>query len=287
MSMRWARLSVAAAFVLGATTPVWASAPPSAPNCPVLPADNVWHADISGVPVNAHSAAWMASTNGGSTRLHPDFGSSGDPNAPYGIPWIAVPDSHSKATPSFDYADESDPGPYPFGPDTPIEGGQSSTGDRHALMVDKDTCVLYELYNANWNGGHPTAGSGAVFNLNSNALRPATWTSADAAGLPIFPGLLRLDEVQSGHVDHAIRFTAQRTDRSFVWPARHQAGAASDPALPPMGARFRLRADFPFAGFSPAVAGRAHGDAALWADPRGQRFELVLPGQCRSTLERS
>src|SRR5437764_12228781 len=118
-------------------------------------------------------------------------------------------------------------------------------------MVDRDSCVLYELYAANWNGGHPTAGSGAVFDLKSNALRPATWTSADAAGLPILPGLLRLDEVQSGRVDHAIRFTASRTDRSFLWPARHQAGAANDPNLPPMGARFRLRADFNLAGYRP------------------------------------
>jgi hypothetical protein len=211
----------------------------------------VWHADISGLPVNAHSAAWTASANAGSTRLHPDFGSSGDPNAPYGIPWVAVPDSHGKVTPSFDYADESDPGPYPFGADTPIEGGQQSGGDRHALMVDKDTCVLYELYNANWNGGHPTAGSGAVFDMKTNDLRPAGWTSADAAGLPILPGLLRVDEVQAGHVDHAIRFTVSRTDRSFIWPARHQAGSANDPNLPPMGARFRLRADFNMAGYRP------------------------------------
>jgi hypothetical protein len=162
-----------------------------------------------------------------------------------------VPDSHGKVTPTFDYADESDPGPYPFGPDTPIEGGAQSSGDRHALMLDRDTCVLYELYAANWNGGQPTAGSGAVFNLRSNALRPATWTSADAAGLPILPGLLRLDEVQAGHVDHAIRFTAVRTDKSFIWPARHQAGAANDPNLPPMGARFRLRGDFSMAGYRP------------------------------------
>jgi hypothetical protein len=191
----------------------------------------------------------MASANAASTRLHPDFGSSGDPNAPYGIPWIAVPDSHGKVTPSFDYADESDAGPYPFGPDTPIEGGQQSSGDRHALMIDKDTCVLYELYAANWNGGHPTAGSGAVFDLKSNALRPKDWTSADAAGLPILPGLLRLDEVQAGHVDHAIRFTVQRTDKSYLWPARHQAGSANDASLPPMGARFRLRGDFDMAGY--------------------------------------
>ena len=251
MSMRWARLFAAAGLAVAAASPAWASAPPSAPNCPILRSDNVWHADISGLPVDAHSAAWTASANAASTRLHPDFGSSGDPSAPYGIPWVAVPDSHAKVTPSFDYADESDPGPYPFGPDTPIEGGQSSTGDRHALMVDKDTCVLYELFNANWNGGHPTAGSGAVFDMKTNNLRPATWTSADAAGLPILPGLLRLDEVQSGRVDHAIRFTVVRTDKSFIWPARHQAGAANDPNLPPMGARFRLRADFDMAGYRP------------------------------------
>src|SRR5205085_9125946 len=128
---------------------------------------------------------------------------------------------------------------------------QQASGDRHALMVDKDTCVLYELYDANWNNGQPTAGSGAVFDLRSNALRPDTWTSADAAGLPILPGLLRLDEVQAGRVDHAIRFTAARTDRSFIWPARHQAGAANDPNLPPMGARFRLRAEFNMAGYRP------------------------------------
>ncbi|MBV8980237.1 MAG: hypothetical protein JO086_04990 [Acidimicrobiia bacterium] len=247
--MRWARPSAAAGLILFAASPAWAGSPPSAPNCPILPADNVWHADVSGLPVNSHSSAWLGNMAAGSTHLHPDFGSSGDPNAPYGIPWTAVPDSHARVTPSFDYADESDPGPYPFGPDTPIEGGQASTGDRHALMLDKDTCVLYELYDANWNGGRPTAGSGAVFNLRSNALRPASWTSADAAGLPIMPGLLRLDEVQSGHVDHAIRFTASRTDRSFLWPARHQAGSASDPNLPPMGARFRLRSDFDMAGY--------------------------------------
>jgi hypothetical protein len=249
--MRWPRLVVAAGLALGAASPAWASAPPAAANCPILPADNVWHADISGLPVHGRSGAWMGNMNAASTRLHPDFGSSGDPSAPYGIPWTAVPGSHAKVTPTFDYADESDPGPYPFGPETPIEGGQQSTGDRHALMLDRDSCVLYELYAANWNGGHPTAGSGAVFDLKSNALRPKDWTSADAAGLPILPGLLRLDEVQSGHVDHAIRFTAQRTDKSSLWPARHQAGSTNDANLPPMGARFRLRGDFDIAGYRP------------------------------------
>jgi hypothetical protein len=251
MSMRWARLFVGAGLAAVAATPAWASAPPAAPNCSILPESNVWHADISALPVNAHSGAWLGNMNAAGTRLHPDFGSSGDPNAPYGIPWIAVPDSHGKVTPSFDYADESDPGPYPFGPDTPIEGGQQSGGDRHALMIDKDTCVLYELYDANWNGGHPTAGSGAVFNLNSNNLRPPTWTSADAAGLPILPGLLRLDEVQSGHVDHAIRFTVSRTAAAHLWPARHDAGSGSSSVVPPMGARFRLKATYSTRGLRP------------------------------------
>ncbi|HZQ87604.1 MAG TPA: hypothetical protein VFA83_22350, partial [Acidimicrobiales bacterium] len=214
----------------------------------MLPSDNVWHADISGLPVNAHNAAWMGNMNAASTRLHPDFGPSGQA-MPYGIPYNVVAGSHSKVAVQFDYADESDGGPYPFDQNTPIEGGAGSGGDQHALMVDKDTCTLYELYDANWNGGHPTAGSGAVFDLRGDNLRPATWTSADAAGLPILPGLLRLDEVRAGHVDHAIRFTASRTDRSFIWPARHQAGAASDPNLPPMGARFRLKASFDISRF--------------------------------------
>ena len=234
--------------MLAAATPAWASAPPAAPGCPILPADNVWHADISGLPVHARSGAWMASANAASTHLHPDFGPSGE-SMPYGIPWTAVPGSHAKVTPAFDYADESDPGPYPFGPETPIEGGQQSSGDRHALMVDRDSCVLYELYAANWNGGRPTAGSGAVWDLRSDALRPRGWTSADAAGLPILPGLLRRDEVAAGDVDHAIRLTAARTDRSFLWPARHQAGSAADPALPPMGAWFRLEASFDISRF--------------------------------------
>lgn len=231
-------------------TSAQASPVPGAASCPILPSDNVWHADISGLPVNAHSAAWLGNMNAGSTRLHPDFGPSGGA-MPYGIPYTVVPDSHAKASVKFDYADESDPGPYPFGPDTPIEGGQQASGDRHALMVDKDTCVLYELYDAHWNNGQPTAGSGAVFDLRADNLRPASWTSADAAGLPILPGLLRLDEVKAGHVDHAIRFTAQRTDRSYVWPARHQAGAANDANLPPMGARFRLQASFDISRYRP------------------------------------
>jgi hypothetical protein len=179
-------------------------------------------------------------------RLHPDFGPSGGP-VPYGIPYDVVDSTHERVTIDFDYADESDPGPYPFGSDITIEGGS----DRHAIMADSDTCTLYELFDANWNGGAPTAGSGAIWAMDSNALRPAGWTSADAAGLSILAGLVRLDEVQAGVVDHAIRVTASRTDRRYVWPARHQAGAALDRSLPPMGARFRLKGGFDISGFRP------------------------------------
>jgi len=223
---------------------------PGAPNCSLFPADNVWSTDISGLPVDPHSAAWMASMNSAATNLHPDFGPSGDPSNPYGMPYTVVSPSHPLTQVSFQYASESDPGPYPFGSDTPIEGGQQATGDRHAIMVNPATCTLYELYDARYSSSGSTAGSGAIWNLNSDALRPSGWTSADAAGLPILPGLLRYDEVQSGAVTHAIRMTAQSTDTSFIWPARHQAGSSSDPNLPPMGARFRLKAGYNISGYS-------------------------------------
>ncbi|HWW54035.1 MAG TPA: hypothetical protein VNY84_09705, partial [Acidimicrobiales bacterium] len=185
------------------------------------------------------------------TNLHPDFGPSGDPSNPYGMPYTVVSPSHPQVAVSFLYASESDPGPYPFGADTPIEGGASSSGDRHAIMVNPSTCTLYELYDARYSASGSTAGSGAIWNLNSDALRPSGWTSADAAGLPILPGLLRYDEVQSGSVTHAIRMTAVSTDTSFIWPARHQAGSSSNANLPPMGARFRLRSDYNISGYSP------------------------------------
>jgi hypothetical protein len=227
-----------AAVVLAAALPARA-APPGA-DCPLFPADNAWHADVSKLPVHPRSSAWITSMGGPGRRLHPDFGPAGPGEQPYGIPYVVVDGSHAKVAVSFDYDDESDPGPYPFGSDTPVEGGS----DRHALMVDQSTCTLYELYAADYDPSGSTAGSGAIWDLRSNDLRPAGWTSADAAGLPILPGLLRKDEVAAGVVDHAIRLTAARTDRSFVWPARHQAGAARDPNLPPMGGRFRLRSDF-------------------------------------------
>ena len=208
--------------------------------CAFFPADNIWNTDVSQMPVHPKSAAWLASMNASTTNLHPDFG-----RPPYGMPYAVVDGSHSTTFIKFLYADESDPGPYPFGPDIPIEQGS----DRHALMLNGDTCVLFELYLAFWHAGDPRAGSGAIFDLGSNALRPDTWTSADAAGLPIVPGLVRYDEVKAGAINHAIRFTAQLTDCSHLWPARHDAGTC-DPDYPPMGARFRLKASFSLTGFS-------------------------------------
>ena len=226
---------------------------PGASGCPVFPADNVWHADVSTLPVHPRSAAWLSSASAGTKRLHPDFGSSDDPDVPYGIPFHVVPSSHAKVSVTFDYADESDPGPYPLGDDTPIEGGAGSGGDMHTVVVDKDTCTLYETWYTQRTASGWTAGSGAIWDLRSNAQRPAGWTSADAAGLPILPGLLRPDELTAGVVDHAIRFTVARTDRSYVWPARHHAGHVSDPNVPPMGARFRLKASYDVGGFSSAT----------------------------------
>jgi hypothetical protein len=209
--------------------------------CTVFPADNVWNLDVSNLPVHAKSKVWKQSAHAKTTLLHPDFGP-----APYGLPFDVVDGSHPLVDVDFRYAAESDPGPYPFGSETQIEGGS----DRHALMVDTDTCTMYELYDARWNGGNPDAGSGAIFDLGSNALRPAGWTSADAAGLPILPGLVRYDEVAAGSIDHAIRFTVDCTRNRYVWPARHQAGTR-DATCPPMGARFRLRAGFDVSGFGP------------------------------------
>ena len=221
------------------TTPTLAGPVPGT-TCDVFPADNVWRMNVRGLPIHRKNAVWKRATHASSTLLHPDFGPPS-----YGLPFDVVDAAHADTPVDFTYADESDPGPYPFDGDTQIEGGS----DRHALMVDLDTCTLYELFNARWNEGVPTAGSGAIFDLGSNDLRPAGWTSADAAGLPIFPGLARLDEVQAGLIDHAIRFTVDCTRRAYLWPARHQAGTDDD-RCPPMGARFRLRNGFSLTGFS-------------------------------------
>jgi len=209
----------------------------------VFPADNVWNTNIAGLPVDPDSATWLASMDSSTTKLHPDFGPSGDPAIPYGIPYTVVSPTTPLESISFQYSDQSDPGPYPFTADTPIEGGANSTGDRHAIMVNPATCTLYELWDAHYSASGSKAGSGAIWDLDSDALRPAGWTSADAAGLPILPGLVNYDEASSGAMDHAIRFTAQCTQESYIWPARHEAGQANS-SCPPMGARFRLDANF-------------------------------------------
>ena len=214
----------------------------------MFPDDSHWHARVDQLPVHPRSADYVGSMGAGS-HVHADFGAGLYDGGPIGIPYVVVDGSQPKVAVSFDYADESDPGPYPIPPNPPIEGGADSGGDRHVLVVDSSTCTLYELYDAHPNGdGSWHAGSGAIYDLRSNALRPAGWTSADAAGLPILPGLVTYDEVASGHIDHAIRVTANHTDTSYVWPARHQAGTANS-ALPPMGLRLRLDPSFDISGY--------------------------------------
>jgi hypothetical protein len=218
----------------------------------VFPNDNPWNQDISTQPVDPNSAKLISSI-GLTTGLHPDFGTTWN-GAPNGIPYVVVGADQPSVPVSFDYADESDPGPYPIPPDAPIEGGPNGDGDRHVLVVDKDAGKLYEMFYAFKSGAGWHAGSGAVFDLNSNQLRPAGWTSADAAGLPIFPGLVRYEEaVLNGSINHALRFTVARTRRAYVYPARHFASSYTSKNLPPMGMRVRLKASFNVAPFPPEV----------------------------------
>jgi hypothetical protein len=228
------------------------STSPTLEGCPVFPANNIWNTRVDSLPVDKNSDAYV-DTIGRDTNAHPDFGSEWE-GVPVGIPYMVVDSSQAKTEVTFDYADESDAGPYPI-PDEPlIEGGPNSDGDRHILIVDKDTCTLYELFYAHpRDDGTWTAGSGAIFDLNSNALRPDGWTSADAAGLPMLPGLVRFEEVQAGAINHALRFTAPQTRNSYVWPARHYASDLTDERYPPLGQRFRLKADYDVSGFSPEV----------------------------------
>lgn len=220
----------------------------------VFPADNPWNQDVSRMPVDPRSDTILRGI-GLDKNLHPDFGTVYD-GAPNGIPYVVVPGHQPRVPVRFQYADESDPGPYPIPPDAPIEGGPQARGDRHVLVIDRDRWRLYELFAAYPDpaGRGWRAGSGAIFDLNSNRLRPAGWTSADAAGLPVFPGLVRYDEVvEQRRIPHALRFTCQRTRRAYVPPARHQASRLNDPALPPMGMRVRLKASYDISGF-PATA---------------------------------
>lgn len=217
-----------------------------------FPADNPWNTDVSQAPVDPNSSTLIAAC--GTRNLHQDFGTTYG-GAPNGIPYILVHEGQPKVPVSFDYDDESDPGPYPIPANAPIEGGPQADGDRHVIVVDMSEWKLYELYDAHpQRDGSWHAGSGAIFDLNSNALRPAGWTSADAAGLPIFPGLVRYDEVvEQKAVNHALRFTCPRTRKAYVSPARHYASNDTSSNLPPMGMRVRLKASFDTSGFSPNV----------------------------------
>lgn len=225
--------------------------------CPTLPADDAWNTRIDHLPVHARSDAFVSSI-GANQTLHPDFGSGVWPpssDSPIGIPYLEVGPNEPLVNIIYDaYGSESDPGPFPIPLDAPVEGGPSSSGDRHVIVVDRHRCELYELFDASPGPGSSwTAASGARYQLDSSELRPDGWTSADAAGLPIFPGLVRYDEVAGGAIEHAIRFTAPQTQSSHVWPARHDASNSNDPDLPPMGQRFRLEAGFDISGYSPDV----------------------------------
>ncbi len=222
---------------------------PKAPKCSILPTSNHFNKRVDKLPVAANSATMITSI-GRQDNVHADFGSGTYNGGPIGIPYTVVKRTQKRVALSFDYADESNRGKYPIPPKAPIEGGSHADGDRHVLVVDRDRCKLYELYDAHpQNGGASWhAGSGAVFNLRSNKLRPKGWTSADAAGLPILPGLARYHEVKRGSINHALRFTVPRTRRAYVYPARHFASDSDDPSLPPMGMRIRLKAGTDLSG---------------------------------------
>jgi hypothetical protein len=238
----------ATATIAGAGERAAPAAEPPALHCPVFPASNPLNQDISHAPVDPNSARYIASI-GATIDLHPDFGS----NPSYGIPYTVVGAHQPRVPIHFTaYGDQSDPGPYPVPPGAPVEGA-GAAGDRHVLVVQNGRCRLFELYDAQRSGAGWDAGSGAVFNLRSNALRPAGWTSADAAGLPIFPLLVRYDEVKSGQIDHALRVTVPETQNGYIHPATHEASSDSDPALPPMGLRLRLKASFDISHYTGAA----------------------------------
>ncbi|HZT12847.1 MAG TPA: hypothetical protein VFA29_08590 [Candidatus Baltobacteraceae bacterium] len=229
----------------GALAQVKGFPPPSPPvigGCQVFPSDNWWNTDISKYPVDPNSGAYLKSMNAYTTNLHPDFGHS----KYYGIPYVVVPGSQPFVPVTFDIKDQSDPGPYPIPSNAPIEAGS----DRHVLVLDSGNCELYEMWRAKYVGPGWHAGSGAIFHLNSDKLRPDYWTSADAAGLPILPGLARWDETQTGVISHALRFTVHATQAGFIHPATHFASNSLNPALPPMGLRVRLKASYDISHFT-------------------------------------
>jgi len=246
--MRRFAVIVAAFVALVAGVATAAPAPPRVAGCTVFPADNFWNRKVDRLPTAANSAAVVASI-GLDEHVHADFGSGLWEGGPIGIPITVVGASTPRSRVTFEYADESDRGPYPIPANVRIEGGPNADGDRHAILVDRDRCRLYELFALRHVDRRWTAGSGAIWDLRSNRLRPAGWTSADAAGLPILPGLARYDEVARGRIGHALRFTVDRSRRAYVWPARHVASDLTDPALPAMGLRLRLKRGYPIASF--------------------------------------
>ena len=211
----------------------------------IFPTTNVWNRRVDSLPVRSNSSTLIRSI-GSTTGVHPDFGTF----AGYGIPINIVTKTTPRSSVDFWWPDESDAGPYPI-PASPKIEGNGAGGDRHLLMLDRTTCRLFELYAASHDGSGWHAGSGAIWNLASNALRPDGWTSADAAGLPITPGLARYDEVAAGAINHALRFTVPTTRGAHIYPARHDAGSGTSSSLPPMGLRLRLKANVSLAGFGP------------------------------------
>ncbi len=222
-----------------------------ATGCQVAPADSIWRTRVDSLPVASRSGAYVAAI-GADAHVHADFGSGTWDGAPFGLPVTDVTAGTPAARVSFDYASESDKGPYRIPAGALVEGGSQASGDRHVIAYDRGGCRVYELYDAHPGaGGSWHAGSGAVYDLRSDRLRPMGWTSADAAGLPIFPGLARYDEARTGTIDHALRITVPRTQAAVLWPARHQASSSGDPGLPPMGLRLRLKAGTDISGMPP------------------------------------
>jgi hypothetical protein len=237
-------LLAVAALIAAAAAAADASAAPREYGCPLFPASNPLNRDISRAPLDPRSASYIASIGIGG-HLHPDFGT----NPGYGIPFTVVGPHQPRVPVRFsEFGEESEPGPYPIPPNAPVEGA-GAAGDRHVLVLQRGSCRVYELYSANRRGSGWEAGSGAIFNLRANALRPEGWTSADAAGLPILPLLARYPEVRVGRIEHALRFTVRATQRGYIHPATHFASSSADPKLPPMGLRLRLRASYSLAGF--------------------------------------
>jgi hypothetical protein len=236
-----ALLALATLTLAGATS---AARLPQAPACQVFPPSNPWNQRVDSLPVAASSNTIVASI-GVDDHVHADFGSGLWEGSKIGIPITVVGKKTPRSRVAFEYASESDRGPYPIPSNVKIEGGS----DHHAILVDRNGCKLYELFALERRAGRWHAGSGAIWNLSSNKLRPKSWTSADAAGLPIFPGLARYDEVARGRIDHALRFTVSQSRRAYVWPARHFASSDSSPSLPPMGLRLRLKRSYPISGF--------------------------------------